>query len=291
MRPLSIGLLLTPLLALLGCFEPNSSASDADMEEASDCEALDTCAEAQDMSRDTPDQGSTRPTTDAAADLATPPTMPDMSVSPPRRDMSTTPPVEPDMSMPMPDPPKDPCQSVSACTSGDACCPAGCGAAQDDDCAIDCDDFEGWPANYAALEQGVLQEINAHRAQGADCGSKGSFAAAGPVAMNRELQVAARCHSVDMVVNLKRLNHTGSDGSSFSARARSKGYSGTPRGENIAAGNATAKDTVNQWMNSDGHCANIMNAGIDRVGVGYFTGNVRYTHYWTLVTGRGGDAL
>ena len=41
-------------------------------------------------------------------------------------------------------------------------------------------------------------------------------------------------------------------------------------GENIAAGNGTAAATVQQWMDSDGHCANIMNKNYRFLGVGYY---------------------
>jgi len=129
------------------------------------------------------------------------------------------------------------------------------------------------------------------RAEGADGGLHGSFPPAGPVMMNRELQVAARCHSTDMTSE-NFFSHTGSDGSSFSQRARRAGYGGGPRGENIAAGNGTAAATVTQWVNSDGHCRNLMNASIDRMGIGYsYDRSVRYRHYWTMKTGKGGEGI
>ena len=176
----------------------------------------------------------------------------------------------------------------SSCQGGDGTCPAGCDLSNDADCIPDCQDASTWPADYAEREAKLLSEINAARAQGANCGSKGSFPPASPVQMNASLQIAARCHSVDMVERIGKLDHTGSDGSSFSQRAKREGYTGSPAGENIAAGNGTAEATIRQWMNSDGHCANIMKANIDRIGTGYFKGDIRYTHYWTLVTGKGG---
>ena len=50
-------------------------------------------------------------------------------------------------------------------------------------------------------------------------------------------------------------------------------------GENIAAGNATAAATVEQWMNSPGHRANILNKNFTHIGVGYAKGG-SYGHYW-----------
>ena len=52
-------------------------------------------------------------------------------------------------------------------------------------------------------------------------------------------------------------------------------------GENIAAGHASAAETVEQWMNSPGHRANIMNPDFTHIGVGYqYDSNSTYSHYW-----------
>ena len=52
-------------------------------------------------------------------------------------------------------------------------------------------------------------------------------------------------------------------------------------GENIAAGNATAAETVEQWMNSPGHRANILNPKFTHIGVGYcYDANSTYRHNW-----------
>ena len=52
-------------------------------------------------------------------------------------------------------------------------------------------------------------------------------------------------------------------------------------GENIAAGNATAAETVAQWMNSPGHRANILNPKYTHIGVGYcYDATSTYRHNW-----------
>jgi uncharacterized protein YkwD len=61
------------------------------------------------------------------------------------------------------------------------------------------------------------------------------------------------------------------------------GYSGSPRGENIAAGYGSAAAVVAGWMASTGHCQNIMNAAFRSAGVGYATGaSSQYGTYWTM---------
>ena len=52
--------------------------------------------------------------------------------------------------------------------------------------------------------------------------------------------------------------------------------------ENIAAGRSTAQAVVDDWMQSTGHCQNIMNSGLRVIGIGYaFNQSSTYSHYWT----------
>lgn len=52
-------------------------------------------------------------------------------------------------------------------------------------------------------------------------------------------------------------------------------------GENIAAGQRSAREVVQAWMNSPGHRANIMNPKFQELGVGYlYLPDSNYRHYW-----------
>ncbi|MBI2392195.1 MAG: CAP domain-containing protein [Deltaproteobacteria bacterium] len=145
-----------------------------------------------------------------------------------------------------------------------------------------------WPAAYATFEQQVLEETNKRRALGADCRTGGKFGPAKPLVMHPLLQAAARKHSKDMALN-NFFAHTNLAGLSPFDRMKAEGYKGTTMGENIAAGNSTAAATVQQWMNSDGHCANIMSAKYTQLGVGYwYSATSKYRHYWTQNFGAGG---
>ena len=53
----------------------------------------------------------------------------------------------------------------------------------------------------------------------------------------------------------------------------------TAAGENIAAGQKSASEVMNSWMNSSGHRANILNANYEQIGIGYVTGG-QYGTYW-----------
>ena len=50
-------------------------------------------------------------------------------------------------------------------------------------------------------------------------------------------------------------------------------------GENIAAGQKTAAEVMNSWMNSSGHRANILNSDYEQLGVGSVEGG-SYGTYW-----------
>lgn len=128
----------------------------------------------------------------------------------------------------------------------------------------------------------MLAAVNAHRRAGANCGSRGVFAPAPELTWNAALTQAAVVHSDDMVAN-NFFNHTGSNGSTLGTRATAAGYAWSSLGENIAAGQSTIAIVVDGWMKSDGHCANVMNAGFREIGAACVAGNANtsYRTYWT----------
>lgn len=77
-------------------------------------------------------------------------------------------------------------------------------------------------------------------------------------------------------------SHIGPDGSNPSTRLKAAGLSFYAAGENIAAGQSSAQDVMNSWMNSSGHRANILNSNFTHLGVGYVScPSGQYPHYWT----------
>jgi len=125
---------------------------------------------------------------------------------------------------------------------------------------------------------------NEVRAEGANCDSMGMFGPTTPLTMQPALRCAARMHSKDMV-DQDYFDHTGLDGRSPFDRMGEAGYSGGLMGENIAWGQRSPQEVVDGWVDSDGHCANIMNPGFSELGVGYYfaTGSNAWnaTHMWT----------
>jgi uncharacterized protein YkwD len=141
---------------------------------------------------------------------------------------------------------------------------------------------ESWDPAYAALEQEILVIVNQVRAQGANCGGD-EMPPVGPLTMDPNLQCAARVHSKDMA-DRDFFDHDNPDGDGPPDRMDAAGYDGRNWGENIAAGRDTAEETMDQWMNSPGHCSNIMAEDFDVIGVGYYPGG-EYGHLWTQTFG------
>ena len=146
-----------------------------------------------------------------------------------------------------------------------------------------CDAVADWDEAAIALEEDVLDIVNQRRAEGANCGSRGMFAPTDPLTMNDNLRCAARKHSKDMV-DRDYFAHDSPEGEGPDVRIEAAEYTWSTWGENIAGGSPDAAGTMDQWMNSDGHCANIMNPSFTEIGVGYAAGG-QYGHTWTQVFG------
>jgi uncharacterized protein YkwD len=108
-----------------------------------------------------------------------------------------------------------------------------------------------------------------------------------PLRFSSSLSRAAQAHAEDLVQNNYVLGHVGSGGSSVSDRAQRAGYSSRFVGENAAAGDSTPNKIFDQWMNSRGHRANMLNSDYTEVGIGYVlnASETTYKHYWVLVLG------
>lgn len=76
----------------------------------------------------------------------------------------------------------------------------------------------------------------------------------------------------------RSFSHTRPSGASFSSALSESGVSYLRAGENIASGQKSASEVVNAWMNSPGHCANILNSSYSRIGSASV--NIDGTHYW-----------
>ena len=144
-----------------------------------------------------------------------------------------------------------------------------------------CNPVADWNGAWEAWELEVITLVNNARSTPTNCGTEGNFPAAPPVTLNGALTCSARSHSKDMGDN-DFFSHTNLAGQGPGVRIDMAGYDPSTWGENIAAGQGSPAAVVNGWLDSDGHCANIMNASFTELGVGYyFAGGSTYGHYWT----------
>ncbi len=120
----------------------------------------------------------------------------------------------------------------------------------------------------------LLGLVNRARSTPRSCGST-AYAAAPPLTLDTRLTRAAHLHSRDMETT-GTFSHTGSDGSTVGERATAQGYAWSRIGEDIAVGFGSSASVVTAWLNSPGHCANIMDPRFRDLGTG-----VAGT-YWTL---------
>jgi uncharacterized protein YkwD len=132
----------------------------------------------------------------------------------------------------------------------------------------------------------ILAGVNAARASARTCGNQ-QFAPAPPVSWNPQLGEAALAHSRDMAAR-RYFSHRARDGSQPADRAARAGYSWQRVGENIAFGQSSPDEAVAGWLDSPGHCANIMNPSFTEMGAAYGIAAEKRSGivYWTQVFGR-----
>lgn len=133
--------------------------------------------------------------------------------------------------------------------------------------------------NSTTVQQ-LVDRINAVRRQGRSCGST-FYPAVGALTWNSRLANAAQGHSNDMANN-NYFAHEGLNGSSIGTRATAAGYNFSVVGENIAARYNSIDEVMTGWIDSPGHCANMMNASFKEYGMACASNpNSTYKTYWT----------
>jgi uncharacterized protein YkwD len=133
-------------------------------------------------------------------------------------------------------------------------------------------------ASRETVNARVVELVNAARSHGRRCGSQ-KFAAAPPLAVSRRLNEAAAGHARDMA-RRKYFDHVARDGTEPKDRVRRTGYQSRLTGENIALGPESAEEVVAGWLDSPGHCANIMDPRFREIGVAVASGRKRGQIYW-----------
>lgn len=133
-------------------------------------------------------------------------------------------------------------------------------------------------ADSAALVAGV----NAWRAAGRMCGGT-PYPPVAALRWNAALETASWWHADDMA-RRNYFAHSSPEGVTPWDRMRAAGYRFGAAGENIAAGSATVNAVLANWLDSPGHCANLMSPGVTELGAARAgrTGSA-WTWYWALL--------
>jgi len=128
----------------------------------------------------------------------------------------------------------------------------------------------------------MLTQVNIARSQPRDCGSE-RYPATAALSWHCTLEDVAYAHSRDMG-DYNYFSHTGSDGLMAGDRVSNAGYDWSAVGENIAAGQQTIDVVMAAWLDSPGHCANIMRSVYTELGAAsYRVDGSDYPIYWTQV--------
>jgi uncharacterized protein YkwD len=129
------------------------------------------------------------------------------------------------------------------------------------------------------LASRALQLVNEVRARGTRCGER-SFGPAPPVRLSGTLAGVALGHAADMAKH-DYFEHQDLTGRSPAERVRAVGYQEKMVGENIAYGPKSAEEVVKGWLDSPGHCENIMDPRFAEMGIAYAAGRAsRRGLYW-----------
>ena len=106
-----------------------------------------------------------------------------------------------------------------------------------------------------------------------------------PLKRNDILQQAA-VYIVEDNASRNTLSHIDGLGRDMGRRFQDFGYAYSIAAENLAAGYASPEAAIEGWMNSSGHRANILRAGLCEIGAGYtYWSGTTYGHFWSQTFG------
>ena len=126
------------------------------------------------------------------------------------------------------------------------------------------------PPSFSEQAVAVLELVNAER----------SRRGLQPMVLEDRLTDAADRHTRDQAA-VGDIYHFSPNGTGPGERIAATGYPFSSWGENVAAGYRTPEAVMAGWMNSPGHCRNILNPGYTELGVGYLETTTSYRFWWT----------
>ena len=135
--------------------------------------------------------------------------------------------------------------------------------------------------------EAAMQRLNDARQRGAACRA-GAMSTAAPLTWSEHLAAVAQVQAAEMA-RLRRISHLDSQNRGLPDRLRALGYRYSLAVENIGVGYSSLDEVVEAWLESEGHCENLMNAAVLEFGVACIddgaAGAPEERRYWTLVLG------
>lgn len=129
------------------------------------------------------------------------------------------------------------------------------------------------------IQTRIFEEINILRKSGCQCGDE-LLPPVVELGWSHQLEEAAIYHATDMFKH-SYFDHIGTDGSDLGDRVSAAGYQWSIIGENISWGYTSPSGVVQGWLESEGHCRNLMNPSFKQMGV------ARRGTFWVLDLGSG----
>ena len=130
-----------------------------------------------------------------------------------------------------------------------------------------------------AMVDRAVSLVNEAREQGHRCGNR-SWPRANPVRLSATLSEVARQHALDMARH-RYFDHQDLSGRSPADRVKAAGYHEQLVAENIAYGTLSIEDAIAGWLNSPGHCENLMDPRLKEMGIAFAPGSGEHRElYW-----------
>jgi hypothetical protein len=121
--------------------------------------------------------------------------------------------------------------------------------------------------------------VNAAREHGHRCGNR-LWSPTNPIRLSATLSEIARQHALDMVRH-HYFDHVDLSGRSPVDRVKAAGYLEQRVAENIAYGTLSTEDAIAGWLNSPGHCENLMDPRVKEMGIAFAPGSGEHRElYW-----------
>lgn len=141
------------------------------------------------------------------------------------------------------------------------------------------------PCDVALVTDQVLKRLNEIRAQGRTCGHQ-AMAPAVPLRWQPALLDAASRYAAELS-GRRQLTHTSLSGATLPQRLEAVRYSLRLAGENLASGPDSLDEVIKLWLDSPGHCQNLMGADFTEVGLACdMRDSANAQPYWVMELGR-----